>query len=214
MGGGQESHLAYDLSVSQCHHAAGLPNLLRLAENPPLVCSSSGGETLTEADWLDTWRVAYVKPRQEKSLARDLAERGITYFLPMVLRETSSGGRRRRNYYPLFPSYLFFAGDDDVKLAMHRTQRLVQVINPKPEQQPVLQRELRSLATALAHAPGDVELYRHLQPGTPVWVKSGPMRGIEGTVLEVGHSHRLQLAVSLLGVGAVVEIHADLVERL
>ena len=188
--------------------------MLRLADNPPLTYSAHGSDRLAESEWLDTWRLAHVKPRQEKSLARDLAERGISYFLPMVLRETSSGGRRRRNYYPLFPSYLFFAGDEEVKLQVYRTERLVQVIDPDSSQQPLLQKELKSLATALAHAPDRVELYNHLQPGTPVWVKSGPMKGVEGTVLEVGSAHQVQLAVSLLGVGAVVEIHADLLEKL
>jgi transcription antitermination factor NusG len=197
-----------------CHLATGVPVVLRLSENPPLAYSSVGGELLTDVDWKDAWRVAYTKPRQEKSLAHDLVLRGVTYFLPMVVRETSSGGRRRRNYYPLFPSYLFFAGDDDATLACRRTERLVQVIDPPPEQQPLLQQELRSLATALASAPERVELYNHLRPGTPVWVKSGPMRGIEGLVLEMGSALRLQLAVTVLGVGAVVEIHPDLVERL
>jgi transcriptional antiterminator RfaH len=183
-------------------------------ENPALTYSAEGGERLSPADWQQPWYVAYTRPRQEKSLARDLRERGVTYFCPMVMRVTSSGGRRRRNMYPLFPSYLFFAGDESARQSCHRTERVVQIIQPLPAQQPKLQTELRALATALQAAPDKVELYRHLQPGAHIRIKAGPMRGVEGTVVDCGRSCKLQLAVSLLGVGALVEIHADLVERL
>lgn len=188
--------------------------MLQLGANPPVIYSPERGEQFTDADWQQPWCVAYTRPRQEKSLAHDLRERGITYFCPLVLRETSSGGRRRRNMYPLFPSYLFFAGDEAARQSCYRTERVVQIIEPAPEGQPQLQAELRALAMALRAAPETIELYRHLQPGTHVRIKGGPLRGVEGTVVDNGRSCKLQLAVSLLGVGARVEIHADLVERL
>jgi transcription antitermination factor NusG len=188
--------------------------MLRLADNPPICYSptaTDGG--FGDAEWSLPWRVAYTKPRQEKSLARDLIDREITYFLPMVLRETSSGGRRRRNMYPLFASYMFFAGGDEATASCYRTERIVQIINPEPAHEATLASELRSLATALVAAPDKVELYSHLIPGKRVWIKSGPMKGVEGTIVEIGDARKLQLSVSLLGVGALVEIHADLVER-
>lgn len=187
--------------------------MLCLADNPPTTYSAEGTELLSVRDWHKTWWVAYTKPRQEKSLARDLLERNITYFLPMVLRETSSGGRRRRNMYPLFPSYLFFAGDDDARLSCLRTERVVQMLDAVGENQYRLQQELSALAVILDHSPGEIELYSSLLPGAHVRVKSGPLRDVEGTIIETNNGHKLQLAVSLLGVGAVVEIHPDLVER-
>lgn len=186
--------------------------MLRLADNPPITYSAAVASGLSELDWERTWRVAYLKPRQEKSLAKDLIERGVTYFLPMVLRETSSGGRRRKNMYPLFPSYLFFAGDEDARLACLRTDRTVQLLEPDGENQRRMREELRSLSLVMDNHPDDVELYNALQPGSHVRVKSGPMRDVEGTILKSGSSTKLQLAVTLLGVGVVVEIHPDLVE--
>ena len=188
-------------------------NMLQLAENPPLTYSHLSGELLSDADWEQPWRIAYTRPRQEKSLAHDLVEREITYFLPMVLRQTSSGGRRRRNMYPLFPSYLFFAGDDEARLSCLRTERLVRVFEPNATQREQFTRELRSLATSLHVAPDKVQLYNRLKPGVRVWIKSGPMRGVEGTIVEFADATRkLQLSVSLLGVGALVDIHPDLVD--
>jgi len=186
--------------------------MLKLADNPPITYSAEADCGLAELDWDKTWRVAYVKPRQEKSLAKDLIERRVSYFLPMVLRETSSGGRRRQNMYPLFPSYLFFGGDEFARLACLRTERTVQLIEPDGENQRRMREELRSLALVINNKPDDVELYNSLQPGSHVRVKSGPMRDVEGTILKSDSATKLQLAVTLLGVGVMVEIHPDLVE--
>ena len=158
------------------------------------------------------WSVAYCKPRQEKALGWDLCRRNVEYFLPMVLRETSSGGRRRRNYYPLFPSYLFFAGGEQERLAVLKTERVARLIEIKDAEQSQFQREIASLETALAHCPESIELYPRLVPGARVRIKGGPMRDVEGVVMQADNKRKLWLAVSVLGVGATVEIHADLVE--
>jgi hypothetical protein len=93
--------------------------MIRLQDNPPMAWPTPSATAEVKADWT----VVYCKPRQEKALGRDLCRRQVNYFLPMVLRETSSGGRRRRNLYPLFPSYLFFAGDEMDRLAVLKTER-------------------------------------------------------------------------------------------
>lgn len=158
------------------------------------------------------WSVAYSKPRQEKALAAELAQREVPYFLPMLLRETSSGGRRRRNLYPLFSSYLFFAGGERERLAALRTERIVQIIEIGEAQQAQFRQEITSLELALHHAPESIELHPRLVPGVRVRIASGPMKDMEGIVLQAQKKHKLLLSVSVLGVGATVEIHADLVE--
>jgi transcriptional antiterminator RfaH len=187
--------------------------MLQLSKNPAIAYSAvSGEERLGDVDWTRPWAVAYTKPRQEKALAADLRERRLSYFLPMVLRETSSGGRRRKNLYPLFASYLFLADGEAERLGALKTERIVRFVPVKDAEQDGLRRELAALAMALEHCPETVELYAHLAVGTHVRVKSGAMRGVEGVVLDGGAKHKLWLGVSTLGVGATVEIHPDLVE--
>ena len=158
------------------------------------------------------WTVAYCKPRQEKALGWDLCRRQVNYFLPMVLRETSSGGRRRRNLYPLFPSYLFFAGDEMDRLAVLKTERVVRLIEISDAEQPRFRREIAALETVLERCPESLELYPRLVPGAWVRITAGPMKDVEGVVLQSHNKKKLWLGVSVLGVGATVEIHADLVE--
>ncbi|MEM8943656.1 MAG: transcription termination/antitermination NusG family protein [Planctomycetota bacterium] len=182
--------------------------MLRLQDNPPM--------TLPGAPPLDAtpgaWSAAYCKPRQEKALAWDLCRRDVPYFLPMVQRETSSGGRRRRNMYPMFKSYLFFAGGEDERLAVTKTNRLVQLVEIDPAAQQTFRREVCSLELALQSAPERIELYPQLANGKRVLITGGPMKGAEGIILNADNPTRLWIGITMMGAGATVEIHADLVE--
>lgn len=184
--------------------------MLRFQDNPPM--------TLPTAAGLDSrrhhWRVAYCKPRQEKALAWDLCRREIPYFLPLVLRETSSGGRRRRNLYPLFTSYLFFAGEEKHRQAVLRTNRLLSVLEISAAEQFAFRREIASLETALRSAPEKLRLHPKLIKGRPVKITSGPMAGAEGVVHKADPPAKLWVGVRLMGAGVLVEISADMVEPL
>jgi transcription antitermination factor NusG len=182
--------------------------MIPLHDNPPMAWPSTSGVAKIAA----RWTVAYCKPRQEKALGWDLCRRGVNYFLPMVLRETSSGGRRRRNLYPLFPSYLFFAGNEQDRLTVLKTERVVRLIEISDAEQARFRGEIAALERALVSAPESIELYPRLVPGALVRITAGPMKDVEGVVLQSQNKRKLWLGVSVLGVGATVEIHADLVE--
>jgi transcription antitermination factor NusG len=112
----------------------------------------------------------------------------------------------------LFPSYLFFAGSEDARLAVLKTERVVKFVEITPPEQPQFRREIASLETVLHCCPESIELYPRLVPGARVRISAGPMKDVEGVVLQAHNKKKLWLGVSALGVGATVEIHADLVE--
>ncbi len=160
------------------------------------------------------WAVAYCKPRQEKALARELCRLEVPYFLPMILRERMSGGRRRRTMELLFKSYLFFAGEESERIAVLKTNRLVHVVEIDPAAQPTFRREINSLELALRTTPEDLELYPELVTGKRVQITGGPMKGAEGIIHNENNITKLWIGVTMMGAGATVEIHTDLVEPL
>ena len=168
-------------------------------QNPPPTFSAvTGGVTLSPEDWKLPWIVAHTKPRQEKALAWDLQRLGITYFLPLVERETSSGGYRRRNLFPMFPSYVFFSTSDEQRAAAFRTDRIARCIYVPDAGQDLLQRELASLETVLRTAPRSVELHRKMTVGTRVAIKAGPLKGVEGVIINAENKRKIWLGVSAL----------------
>jgi hypothetical protein len=186
-------------------------SMLSATDNPPLTFPLDA-DLVSIATPEAPWHAAYCKPRQEKALAWDLMRLEIPYFLPMVERETFSGGRRRRGLYPMFKSYLFFSGDFDTRLRALRTNRIVRLVDPTEHQAREFAEQLAAICLALRTAPDKVELHPRLIKGAKAAINSGPMKGIEGVVINDRNKKKLWIEVSILGVGATIELHADLLE--
>lgn len=181
--------------------------MLKLADNPLMV--HPAGASLR--DLPGRWWVLHSKPRNEKALAWDLTDRNVPYFLPMALRTTFSGGRKRRGMIPLFPSYVFLCGGDRERQAALSTNRVVQMIEVKDQE--TLATELHSLDRALSEG-AEFDLYPFAVVGQRCRVRKGPFEGIEGTIVSRDKVAKLVLQVSLLGCGAVMEVDVGLLEAI
>jgi hypothetical protein len=180
-------------------------HVLTLSENPPATLPGSGGV----ADCRGRWWVAHTKARCEKAFARDLLARRVAYFLPMCPRVRVSGGRKRTAMIPLFPSYVFFCGNEADRSAALTTNRLCRTIDV-PDQDGLL-RELAGIEKALS-GRAELDLYPHAVAGRRFRVCAGPFEGVEGVVLARSGRARIVLEVRVLSCGAAMEIDADLLE--
>lgn len=160
------------------------------------------------------WVGLYTKPRQEKSLATDLASLGVDYFLPLVTRISISGGRRRKAQLPLFPSYVFASVPEKLRVPVARTQRIVQTLRPEQAQVDRFVRELQAIESAVLTCPEQIELQPRLVDGVRARVVGGAMRGTEGLVVKSNNRSKIWLQVTTLGTGVLVEIESDLLEAI
>lgn len=179
--------------------------MLKLSDNPPAL--SPLGETVSQLP--GKWWIAHTKARAEKAFAWDLLRSGIGYFLPLLPRVTFSGGRKRQVLKPLFPSYVFFCGDDTVRYRALLTDRLCSAI-PVADQ-PKLLDELSMLELALAQKV-ELDLYPFAAVGRRCRITAGPFMGMHGIVLQRTKRTTLILQVSMLGQGAAMEVDLDLLE--
>jgi len=179
-----------------------------LSENPAILTPQV--QSLTELT--GTWWVARTKARFEKAFAWDLLSHGIGYFLPMREKIIFSGGRKRCVVVPLFTSYVFFCGTEQGRYMALKTNRLCQTI--EVIDQDSLVEDLVSIEKALL-SKAVIDNYPRLPIGSHCRIKSGPMMGIEGVVIERKDTKaRMVIEVTILGQGAVVEIDSDLLESI
>lgn len=179
--------------------------MLKLADNPlPRLPTRE-----SVLDIPGEWYVGHCRSRLEKSFAHDLSRLGVDYFLPLVPRTTFSGGRKRKVLHPLFPSYVFFAGDEQTRLAALRTDRLANVLPVR--NQDVLIKELSEVEKALSSGLA-VDLYRHIAVGQRCRVRSGPMEGVVGIVVDRADLVTFVVEVTLLRQGAAMHIEGELLE--
>ena len=172
-----------------------------------------GGDQEAElASGAAAWIAFYTLARREKDLMRRLESLGIPFYSPLVSRRLpSSGGRVRTSWVPLFPGYVFSLVDDDQRRAALATNTISRWLSV-PDQR-MLEDDLRGIKRLI-----DTEMpltpEARLEQGQPVRVRSGPLRGMEGTVVGRKGEQRLVVAVRFLNQGASIELEDVDVERL
>ena len=158
------------------------------------------------------WWCLHTRPRQEKAAARELRKLGVTYFLPQVLKEDRTPqGRKIRSVIPLFPSYLFLLGDHDDRLSALRGNRLVSVL--EVSDQGSLERDLRQIHRML-NSGLPVQPEPSVPVGSRVRITTGPLTGIEGTVIRRGKHDQFGALVGFLGRGATGDLEDWQVEQI
>ncbi len=157
------------------------------------------------------WWVMRTRTRQEKSLARDLLNREIPYYLPQIPKSAVIRGRKRTSFIPLFSGYLFMFGDERERYASLTTNRVAQVL-PVREQRELNQDLQQIYRLVQAKAPLTIE--SRLKEGDRVRVKNGPFAGVEGSVLSRGRKSRVIVAVRLIQQGVSLEIEDCQLEML
>lgn len=181
--------------------------MLKPSENPPMVWP----EETSISDFQGEWWVAHTKSRNEKSLARQLVNSEVPYFLPMHWKVSKSRGRTVRSLLPLFPGYLFFCGSEDQRLEVLKTNRTAGLIPVEDKDQ--LVRELLPIETMLKLGK-TVLPHDSIQIGQRCRVLAGPLAGTVGSVVQTPKETRLILQVDMLGQAASVEIASDMVEKI
>lgn len=153
------------------------------------------------ADQERAWWVLHTRPRQEKSLARQLHEAHIPFYLPLIHRRWRLRGRMMSSYVPLFGGYVFLHGNRDERLAALGTRRIVQSL-PVANQASLWQdlRQIqRLIATGAPITPED-----RLVPGMTVEIRSGSLAGLKGTILRTASGQRFVVQVNFIQRGASV----------
>jgi len=179
-----------------------------LVEIPQIVNVPSG--ILTSAGEAAAWYALYTRSRFEKKLMIELADRSIEVFLPM--REVLSRwkDRKKRVWLPLFPGYIF-VHHVDTPANRHRILNVpgaVRFIGFNSQTVPVPLEQIegirRFLESNLALDP-----YPYMTIGRRVEVIAGPLKGIQGKLVQKKGKFRFVIQVDLIRQAVSVEIDAS-----
>jgi transcription antitermination factor NusG len=156
------------------------------------------------------WYALYTRSRFEKKLMSELTDRSIEVFLPM--REVLSRwkDRKKRVWLPLFPSYVF-VHHVDTPSNRHRILNLpgaVRFVGFNSQTVPVPLEQIegirRFLESNLALDP-----YPYMKIGRRVEVIAGPLKGVQGKLVQKKGKFRFVIQVDLIRQALSVEIDAS-----
>lgn len=151
------------------------------------------------------WYAAYTKANHEKRVTQQLEQRSVEHFLPLYESVRRWKDRRVQLQVPLFPGYVF------VKLALRdRLQFLqipgvVQLVSFDGHPAPLPQEDIQAIRNCLDRGH-PVEPHPYLAAGRRVRVRSGPLQGLEGTILRRKNKTRFVLSFELIMRSVAVEI--------
>jgi len=156
------------------------------------------------------WYALYVRPRFEKVVALHMANIGLENYLAMYRTARQLSDRVKQIEVPLFPGYVFCKFDINERWPLLMIPGVMSVVNFGEALFAIPEIEIRALQNVVGSGL-NYEPWPFSSIGQPVEVKFGPLKGLEGLVVEVKKNCRLIISVTLLHRSVSVEIDRDLV---
>lgn len=150
------------------------------------------------------WYVLYTKPKNEKKVAKQLEEMGITVFCPLktVVRQWSD--RKRRVEEPLFSSYVFVKLDDKDRAKVFDAVGVVRYLFWLGKPAIIQDDEIEILKKWLSKDYKNIETQTYA-PGTIINITEGPFMG-QKAVLNEQRGKKLRLQLETIGIEIIIEL--------
>lgn len=147
------------------------------------------------------WYALYTRSRYEKRLHKLLQERQVEVYLPLVTAYRRWSDRMKRVEVPLFNSYIFVRthpGDHNEYFSILQTPGAVRFIHFEGRLVPVPEEQIQMLRRLTAEGLEMESCEKPIEPGTPVEISYGPLKGIRGVVLLNGPRRQIIIQIDVL----------------
>ena len=163
--------------------------------------------------WDEThWYALYTKSRHEKLVEEGLRKKGIETFLPLrkIIRHWSD--RKKEIQEPIFKGYLFVQIPLSQQREVLQTRGSVRLIGFNAHPVPVPEKDLNAVRRFVREEIS-LDPYPYLEAGNRVYIRSGPLKGIEGFIVRKDKQMRLVISLDLLFQSISVEVDEAAVEK-
>jgi transcription antitermination factor NusG len=160
-----------------------------------------------------SWFALQVRSRHEATVAEQLSGKGYELFFPSYRCRKHWSDRIKDVEAPLFPGYLFCRFNPQTRLPILKTPGVIQIVGFNRRPVPVDDGEILAIQRFIA-AGIPSQPWPFLQLGDRVRIESGPLRGLEGILIEFKGNHRLVVSVTLLQRSVAAVLDSALVSSL
>lgn len=161
------------------------------------------------------WYVAYVRMHHEKKTAAQLQELGVEHFLPLqeVVRQWSD--RKKKIQQVIIPMMIFIRAEELERITLlQKIPSLLNYLALRHTHRPAIisDTEMDRFRFMLNYSEEAVHFISEpLQAGAQVTVCKGPLKGLEGELVQANNTTQVSLRISQLGC-ALVEIPVGYLE--
>jgi transcription antitermination factor NusG len=157
------------------------------------------------------WYAVQTRARHEKKVAKQLQEKGVTTFLPLVIHIHRWSDRRKVVELPLFPCYAFARLGPQTRLPALQTPGVLSIVGAHGVGAPIPNKEIEDIQTLLAQNVTSSP-YPFIKVGQRVRIRGGCLDGVEGILVAEKSNRRLVVSVELIQRSVSVQIDGYEVE--
>jgi transcription antitermination factor NusG len=156
------------------------------------------------------WFALYTRSRFEKKMLITLSDRDVEVFLPMREMLSQWKDRKKKIWTPLFPGYIFVNHMDtpENRFRILNLPGAVRFVGREGRADPIPESQIESVRKFL-ECSAAVDPFPYMQVGTRVEVIAGPLKGIQGILVEKRGRLRFVIQVDLIRQAVSVEISAS-----
>jgi len=156
------------------------------------------------------WYALYTRSRFEKKMLSELTDRSIEVFLPMREILSRWKDRKKRIWIPLFPGYIFINHVDtpENRFRILNVPGAVRFVGREGRADQIPEEQILNVRRFLESSIS-IDPYPYIQVGSRVEVIAGPLRGIQGILVEKRGRFRFVIQVDLIRQAVSVEIDAS-----
>ena len=151
------------------------------------------------------WYAVHTRLFKERAVADCLAGKDYPIVFPTYMGRRVWADRDREVERPLFPGYVFARFRADHRLPILVTPGVIQIVSAGKVPTPVDENEIAAIQ-ALMVSGAHAQPWPFLNVGQSVVIQSGPLRNLEGVLIEFKKKHRLVISVTLLRRSIAVEV--------
>jgi len=161
------------------------------------------------------WHAVYTRSRAEKQLHSELLIKNVECYLPLKKELRQWSDRKKWVEEPLIRSYLFVRVSEREYYDVLNTKGAVRYIIFNGKATPIPVNQIEALKIFLEDKNRNVELSAEdLIRGDLVEVLGGPLKGVQGEVVEFRGRHRIVLRFKTLGYCIHTDISLNEIRKL
>ena len=159
------------------------------------------------------WFALQVRTRHEMGISDHLQAIGYESFLPLYKCKKRWSDRIKEVDTPLFPGYIFCRFNSHNWLPVLKSPGVIQIVGYNRVPVPIDDFEIDAIRT-LGSSGLPNQPWPFPKVGDRVRIESGPLRGLEGMLIEFKNSQRFVVSVTLLQRSVAVELDSSCVTSL
>jgi len=160
---------------------------------------------------MKNWIAVYTKSRHEQIVVNELSKKNIESYCPMFKERRQWSDRKKWVHFPLFRSYVFANIEINENIYVLQTIGVNKIVKFQ-EKISIIPDQVIDNIKNIIEGGYNVEQTDYFIKGDEVRVVSGPLKGLDGVVLDLRGANKIIIKIEAIQQAFSVEISSGLIK--